>query len=99
MLNDGFQIKNIAISIGIALIVPKNMYLKCTSFILLSGLIHWNCAIDYTTAQKFGVKGFLMFFEGSLFCSPMLHLFDQKYSKKCEILLEFKTAVFYVNMC
>ncbi len=29
----------------------------------------------------------------------MLHLFDQKYSEYCEILLEFKTAVFYVNIC
>ncbi len=35
----------------------------------------------------------------SLFCSTMLHLFDQKYSKNYEILLEYKTAVFYVNMC
>ncbi len=35
----------------------------------------------------------------SLFCSPRLHLFDQKYSKNCEILLYSKTAVYYVNMC
>uniref|UniRef100_A0A8C2AF71 Striatin, calmodulin binding protein n=1 Tax=Cyprinus carpio TaxID=7962 RepID=A0A8C2AF71_CYPCA len=31
-----------------------------------------------------------------LLCSPMLHLFCQKYSKKFEILLQFKTAVFYL---
>ncbi len=37
-------------------------------------------------------------FEMSLFCSK-LHLFDQKYSKKYEILLECKSDVFYVNMC
>ncbi len=37
-------------------------------------------------------------FKRSLFCSPMLHLFDQEYSKKCVILLEFKISVFYVNM-
>ncbi len=37
----------------------------------------------------------------SFFCSqsPRLYLFDQKYSKNYEILLKFKTAVFYVNMC
>ncbi len=38
-------------------------------------------------------------FERSLFCSARLHLFDQKYSKKSEILFLCKTAVFYVNMC
>ncbi len=31
----------------------------------------------------------------SLSCSPRLHLFDQKFSKICEILLPFKIAVFY----
>ncbi len=33
-----------------------------------------------------------------LFCSPRLHLFDQKYSKNCEIILQFKITVFYVNI-
>ncbi len=28
-----------------------------------------------------------------------IYLFDQKYIKNCEILLEFKSAVFYINMC
>ncbi len=28
-----------------------------------------------------------------------LDLFDKKYSKNPEILLQFKIAVFYVNMC
>ncbi len=37
--------------------------------------------------------------ERSVFCSPKLHLFDQKYSKNFKILLQFKIAVFYVNMC
>ncbi len=35
----------------------------------------------------------------SLSCSARLHLFDQKYCENYEILLWFKTAVFYVNMC
>ncbi len=35
----------------------------------------------------------------SLFCSPMLHLFDWKYSKNCEILLQFKIIIFYMNIC
>ncbi len=38
-------------------------------------------------------------FSRRLFCSSRLHLFDQKYCKNCEILLQCKTAVFYVNMC
>ncbi len=37
--------------------------------------------------------------QSHLFCSPWLHLFDQKYSKNSEILLQYKTAVFYVNIC
>ncbi len=47
----------------------------------------------YRTAQKFGVDKVFLFvlcFERSLLCSPNLHLFDQKYSKKnkfCEIYL------------
>ncbi len=43
----------------------------------------------------------LMFFDRRLFCSPRLHLFGQKYrgnSKKIEILLQFKIAIFYVNI-
>ncbi len=32
-------------------------------------------------------------FERSLFCSRRLHLFDQKYSKYYEIILQFKIAV------
>ncbi len=32
----------------------------------------------------------------SLFCSTRLHLFDQKYSKNCEILLQI--AIFYLNI-
>ncbi len=38
------------------------------------------------------------FFERILFCSPMLHLFEQKYSKNCEILLQFKITFFYFNI-
>ncbi len=34
-----------------------------------------------------------------LSCSAKLHLFDQKYSKNSEILLQFNIAVFYVNVC
>ncbi len=37
--------------------------------------------------------------ERSLFCSPRLNLFDQKYSTNFEILLQFKINVFYVNIC
>ncbi len=37
-------------------------------------------------------------FERSLFCSLSLHLFE-KYNKNCEILLQFRADVFYVNMC
>ncbi len=36
--------------------------------------------------------------ERSLFCSPRLHKKNKKkYSKNSEILLQFKTAVFYVS--
>uniref|UniRef100_A0A672SQI5 PID domain-containing protein n=1 Tax=Sinocyclocheilus grahami TaxID=75366 RepID=A0A672SQI5_SINGR len=35
----------------------------------------------------------------TLFCSPELRLFDQKYCKNGEILLVFRIAVFCVNMC
>ncbi len=48
----------------------------------------------YSTVQKFFNVS-----ERGLFCSARLNLFDQKYSKNCEILLELKTAVFYVNIC
>ncbi len=34
----------------------------------------------------------------TFFCSPRLHLFDQKYSTNSEILLQFKITVFYVNI-
>ncbi len=37
--------------------------------------------------------------ERSLFCSPRLHLFDQKYCKNSEMLLKFKLAVFCLNIC
>ncbi len=37
-------------------------------------------------------------FKRSLFCSPRLHLFDEKYSGNCEILLQLKISVFYVNI-
>ncbi len=74
-------------------------------------IIHWimslfdleNCChLCFCTVQKSGDGTFLKnVFERSLFCSRD-NLFDQKYSKReknWEILLEFKIAVFYVNIC
>ncbi len=47
----------------------------------------------YTTSQKFlSCKVFNVFFL-SLFCSPILHLFDPKYSKNKNILKYF----YYLN--
>ncbi len=34
-----------------------------------------------------------------MFCSQRMHLFDQKYSKNCEILLLLEIAVFNMNIC
>ncbi len=31
-------------------------------------------------------------------CSPRLHIFDQKYCKNSDILLQFKITIFYVNV-
>ncbi len=65
--------------------------------ILINIFTYFGAAFSETTeqrsVQKFGV--------GKLFneSSPGMDLFDQKYSKNCEILLQFKIAVFYVNIC
>ncbi len=48
--------------------------------------------------QKFGVGNIFYVFDRSYLCSPRLHLFDQKYSKKSETLLQFKMTIFYLNI-
>ncbi len=47
--------------------------------------------------QKFGVGNIFYVFDRSYLCSPRLHLFDQKYSKKSETL-QFKMTIFYLNI-
>ncbi len=47
---------------------------------------------------KIPLKRESLLLERSLFCSSRLHLFDQIYSKNCQILLSLKIAVFYVNI-
>lgn len=48
--------------------------------------------IQYNTVQTFEV--FKIFFERSLLCLPMPHLFKQKqYRQDCEILIQFKATV------
>ncbi len=49
----------------------------------------------HTMEQKFAVRSFNVF--DSLFCSSRLHLFDQNYSKNCNIVksyYKFKITVF-----
>ncbi len=52
-----------------------------------------------TDGKKFGISMifFLDIFERHLLFSPRLHLFDQK-QLYCEILLQFKTTIFYLNI-
>ncbi len=56
-------------------------------------------ALRVKNYQTFGKLRFFYVFEKSIFCSPRLHLMDPKKLYKFEILLQFKTAVFYVNKC
>ncbi len=44
---------------------------------------HFVCCFVFSLIISF------YFFERSLFCSPRLHLYDKKYSKNSEILLQF----------
>jgi len=42
--------------------------------------------------------GSVQVFERTILCSPRMELFDQKYSKNSEILLQFKITVFSLNI-
>ncbi len=53
--------------------------------------VRWTNTLPFTISN--------VFTERRLFCSQRLHLFDQTYSKNCDMLLPFKTAVFCVNVC
>ncbi len=61
--------------------------------------INWLLTETYTSVHTFGVGDFFFYVFNEDFCSLRLHLFDQIYSEYYEILLQFKIAVFYVNIC
>ncbi len=68
-----------------------------TKSIILKSLFTYK-EVKTPRRTKIPLKRESVLLERSLFCSSRLHLFDQIYSKNCQILLSLKIAVFYVNI-
>ncbi len=86
MLWDSYQLYTYFSSCSspsVLLYTPCHVFLIHASHSLSLYNFPWSCSVfpHPCLFQKFGLVRFINGFERSLFCSPRLYLFDQKYSK------------------